>query len=132
MAIFVPEPPSRYFIVPAVAGMGVRKTRELPKLMTGFTVYTAFDGWGSVRIGLTSIGLEDFLNKKWNWQTPVLISPPGEIHKNWVIFPEKINGKYAILHSLSPDILMDYFDNLDSFDGKTFIHSVHQNHPKWQ
>ena len=97
-----------------------------------YFTYTAFDGWGSVRIGLTSISLEDFLNKKWNWQTPVLISPPGEIHKNWVIFPEKINGKYAILHSLSPDILIDYFDNLDSFDGNTFIHSIHQNHPKWQ
>ena len=59
-----------------------------------YMTYTAFDGWGSVRIGLTSISLEDFLNKKWNWKTPVLISPPGEIHKNWAIFPEKINGKY--------------------------------------
>jgi len=98
-----------------------------------YMTYTAFDGWGSVRIGLTSISLEDFLNKKWNnWKMPVLISPPAEIHKNWVIFPEKINGKYAILHSLSPEILIDYFDDLNSFDGNTFIHSVHQNHPKWQ
>jgi len=97
-----------------------------------YITYTAFDGWGSVRIGLTSIGLEDFLNKKWDWKTPVLISPPGEVHKNWVIFPEKINGRYAILHGLSPEILIDYIDDLDSFDGDTFIHSVHQNHPKWQ
>ena len=98
-----------------------------------YMTYTAFDGWGSVRIGFTSISLEDFLNKKWkNWKSPVLISPPGEIHKNWVIFPEKINGKYAILHSLSPEILIDYFESLDSLDGNTFINSIHQDHPKWQ
>jgi predicted GH43/DUF377 family glycosyl hydrolase len=88
-----------------------------------YMLYTAFDGWGSVRIGLTTIGLEDFLNKKWNWKKPVLISPPGEIHKNWVIFPEKIKGKYAILHSFYPKILIDYFDDLDEFDGKKFIQS---------
>jgi predicted GH43/DUF377 family glycosyl hydrolase len=48
----------------------------------------------------------------------------GEINKNWVIFPEKINGKFAIMHSFYPNILIDYFDTLDHFDGKTkFIKS---------
>ena len=89
-----------------------------------YMTYTAFDGWGSVRIGLTSISLEDFLNKKWNWATPVLISPPGELHKNWVIFPEKINNKYAIIHGISPKILVDYFDDLNYFDGKNFLKSM--------
>ena len=96
-----------------------------------YMTYTAFDGWGSVRIGLSSIKLEDFLNKKWDWKKPVLISPPGEIHKNWAIFPEKINGKYAILHSLSPEILIDYVKDLNSFNGKKFIESIHQGHHKW-
>ncbi len=81
-----------------------------------YLTYTAFDGWGSIRIALSSIGLEDFLNKNWKWKKPAMISPPGEIHKNWVIFPEKINGKFAILHSISPDILIDYFDTLDNFE----------------
>ena len=88
-----------------------------------YLTYTAFNGWGSVRIGLTSISLDDFLNKKWNWKKPVLISPPGEVNKNWVIFPEKINGKYAILHSFYPKILIEYFDSLDELDGKKFIKS---------
>jgi predicted GH43/DUF377 family glycosyl hydrolase len=96
-----------------------------------YMTYTAFDGWGSVRIGLTSIRLEDFINKKWDWRKPVLISPPGQIMKNWVIFPEKIKGKYAILHSLSPKILIEYVASLESFDGKKFIQSVHQDHPDW-
>lgn len=88
-----------------------------------YMLYTAFDGWGSLRIALTSISLNDFENKRWNWKSPVLISPPGEIHKNWVLFPEKINGKFAILHSFYPDIRIDYFDSLDELDGNNFIKS---------
>ncbi|MEK9175002.1 MAG: hypothetical protein AAB795_00245 [Patescibacteria group bacterium] len=78
---------------------------------------------GDLRVVLTSIKVEDFLNKKWKWKSPVIISPPGELHKNWVIFPNKINGKYAILLSVVPEVEVAYFDNLD-FDGTTFINSM--------
>jgi predicted GH43/DUF377 family glycosyl hydrolase len=85
---------------------------------TVYLTYTAFDGWGSIRIALSSIDLQDFLNKEWKWKKPAMISPPGEVHKNWVLFPEKIHGRFAILHSISPAILVDYFDSLDEFDGE--------------
>lgn len=75
-----------------------------------YVTYTACDN--GLRVALTSIDLDDFLNKRWNWTLPKLISKPGEVHKNWVIFPEKINGKYAILHSLSP-LTIEYTDNLE-------------------
>jgi predicted GH43/DUF377 family glycosyl hydrolase len=88
-----------------------------------YMIFTAFDGWGSVRLALTSISLNDFLNKKWNWKKAVMISPPGEINKNWVLFPERINGKFAIMHSFYPNILIDYFDSLDELDGTKFIKS---------
>jgi predicted GH43/DUF377 family glycosyl hydrolase len=87
-----------------------------------YMTYTACDN--GLRIGLTSISVSDFLNKKWNWKKPCLISPPGEVHKNWVIFPEKINGKYAILHSLSPEILIAYRDSLD-FGENEYIQSYY-------
>jgi predicted GH43/DUF377 family glycosyl hydrolase len=87
-----------------------------------YLTYTAFDGWGSIRVALSSIGLDDFLHKTWNWKKPAMISPPGEIHKNWVIFPEKIHGKYAILHGITPSVLVEYVDSLD-FDGTRFIKS---------
>jgi predicted GH43/DUF377 family glycosyl hydrolase len=110
-----------------VSGGGWNGGCEDPRLTllgdTVYMLYTAFDGWGSLRIALTSIPLNDFKKKKWNWKKPVLISPPGEIHKNWVIFPEKINGKFAILHSFYPNILIDYFDSLDELDGNHFIRS---------
>ena len=89
---------------------------------TVYLMYTAFDGWGSIRMALTSIGLDDFLHKRWQWEEPTLISPPGEIHKNWVLFPEKINGKYAILHGITPRILIEYVDSLEFSEG-TFIKS---------
>lgn len=88
-----------------------------------YMIYTAFDGWGSLRLALTSISLDDFVAHRFHWKEPVLISPPNEINKNWVLFPEKIKGKYAIMHSFAPKILIDYFDNLNELDGKKFIKS---------
>ncbi len=92
-----------------------------------YMTYTAFDSWNSVRIALTSIALQDLQNKKWTWKKPVFISEPGHINKNWVIFPEKINGQYAILHSISPEIAIDYVDSLDDFDGETFVKSAYKS-----
>jgi predicted GH43/DUF377 family glycosyl hydrolase len=89
-----------------------------------YMTFVAFDGWSFIRQALTAIPLEDLHHKKWTWRKPVLISPPGQTHKNWVIFPEKINGKFAILHGLSPKIHIEYVDSIDGFDGKTYIESL--------
>ena len=94
-----------------------------------YLTYVAFDGWGSVRIALSSIKKDDFVDQRWRWSDPVLISPPGEIHKSWVLFPEKINGKYAILHGVTPNVLIEYVDSLD-FDEGTFIKSSRPSNDK--
>ena len=88
-----------------------------------YLVYTAFDGWGQIRLALASIKKEDFLEKKWDWNEAIFLSPPDEIHKNWVLFPEKINGKFAILHSIAPEISIDYVDSFDDFDSEKYIKS---------
>lgn len=81
-----------------------------------YMTYTACgNGLG---VALTSIKVADFLDKKWKWRKPRLISKPGEIHKNWVIFPEKINGRYAILHSISPQISIAYREDLEFMEGE--------------
>lgn len=92
-----------------------------------YMTYTACNG--DLRVGLTSITIDDFLHKRWRWAHPKLISPPGEVHKNWLLFPEKINGKYAILHSINPEISIAYFDNL-SFEGTKYIQSCHGGKPR--
>ncbi|HVN26655.1 MAG TPA: hypothetical protein VMT99_03325 [Candidatus Paceibacterota bacterium] len=96
-----------------------------------YLTYTAFDGWGSIRMALSSISVNDFLRKQWRWKKAALISPPGEIHKNWMLFPEKINGRFAILHSISPEILIDYFDTLEELEaGERYITSTRKMIPK--
>ncbi len=78
-----------------------------------YVTFNAFDGWDFIRMGCVSINAQDFFEKKWNWSQPMLISPPGELHKNWILFPEKINGKFAILHSIYPEISIDYVNRLE-------------------
>ncbi len=85
-----------------------------------YMTYVSFDGVNPPRVALTSIAVSDFLNQRWAWETPVLISPPNIVDKNAVIFPEKINGKYAIAHRIYPNILIDFVDSLD-FDGNTWL-----------
>lgn len=81
-----------------------------------YMTYVAFEGWNSIRIALTSITLEDFKKGNWKWKKPVHLSPPGEVHKNWLLFPEKINGKYAVLHSIVPKISVDYINDRDNIN----------------
>jgi predicted GH43/DUF377 family glycosyl hydrolase len=79
-----------------------------------YMIYTAFNGANPPCVAITSIRVSDFLGRKWEkWKKPVLISPKNQMNKNWVIFPEKINGKYALLHSITPNIQIEYLDDLD-------------------
>ena len=82
-----------------------------------YMVYVAFDGWTNLRLALTSIEVDDFLSQRWNWEKPVLISPPHVIDKSGCLLPEKIKGKYVFFHRIYPDILIDFVDNLN-FKGK--------------
>lgn len=93
-----------------------------------YMTYIAYDAANPPRVALSSISVEDFHAKQWNWETPVLISPPGVVDKNCVIFPEKINGKYAIMHRIYPNILLDYVDNLN-FNGETFLRGEYRIKP---
>ena len=88
-----------------------------------YMTYTACNS--ELRVGLTSIKVDDFLNRKWRFKAPKFISPPSEVHKNWVIFPEKIGNKYAILHSINPEIKIEYVDSLE-FDDSYYIKSNYQ------
>lgn len=83
-----------------------------------YMTYVAWNGSNLPRVALTSISVDDFLDHRWHWEKPVLISPPGVIDKSCCLFPERIRGKYVILHRIFPNILMDFVDDL-SFDGKT-------------
>jgi beta-1,2-mannobiose phosphorylase / 1,2-beta-oligomannan phosphorylase len=79
-----------------------------------YVTFNMFDGWDFIRTALISIPVEDFLNKDFSkFSAPALLSKPGQLHKNWSLFPEKIGGKFAILHSVSPRIEVEYRDSLE-------------------
>lgn len=107
--------PSGYRSGPGLYGCeDPRLTRIEDKV---FMTYTAFDGCHAPSVAVTSILLEDFLARRWRWQPPVVISEPCDAHKNWVIFPRRINGRYAILHGLWPRLRIEYRDTLDFVAG---------------
>jgi predicted GH43/DUF377 family glycosyl hydrolase len=84
-----------------------------------YMAYTGFDG-NRPRVAITSIKDEDFLNKKWNWSPPAVLSPDFVDDKDACILPEKIqpqdapHGKeYLIFHRVSDNICGDYVPTLD-------------------
>ncbi len=98
--------------------------------------YVAYDGENPPRTALSSIKLKDFKNRKWDkWSRPVLISPPGIIDKSALLLPEKINGKYVIFHRIYPNVLIDFVDDLNAFDGETFFlqgeYKIPPSRPAW-
>lgn len=79
-----------------------------------YITFNMFDGWDFIRVAAISIAQEDFLTEQFfKWDGPHLLSEPQQLHKNWVLFPEKINGKYAILHSVVPSIDIAYRDAIE-------------------
>lgn len=85
-----------------------------------YMCYTAFNGKDPPRVALTWIWVKDFLKKRWNWARAVLISPANLNDKNAFIFPEKIKGKYMIVHRVGYDIDYSLCSSLD-FKGDTWL-----------
>jgi predicted GH43/DUF377 family glycosyl hydrolase len=87
-----------------------------------YITYNAFEGWDSLRVAFTSITEDDLKAKNWRFSKPIYLSPKGERNKNWTLFPEKIDGKFVMLHNMhgeNPDsVRIEYIDNLDTFDSE--------------
>ena len=124
---------------PAVyeSGGGCSGGCEDPRLTkiddTLYVTYVAYNGHDVPGVAITSINYSDFVAQRWNWSRPRLISKPGQIQKNWMLFPEKINEKFAIIHSITPKIMIDYFDDID--EDRTYIEKsfrkVDANENRW-
>lgn len=87
---------------------------------TVYMCYTAFDGRTPPRVALTKISVGNFLKRAWEWDKPVLISPPDLDDKDALVFPKKVRGKYMIVHRIGEDIDFAFSDTLQ-FDGATWL-----------
>ena len=83
-----------------------------------YMTFNVFNGWNSMRVAVISIKEKNLINKRWIWENFSYLSRFGDRQKNWVLFPEKINGKFAIFCNLDrgdPNkVFISYVNNLDS------------------
>lgn len=85
-----------------------------------YMTYTAYDGTNPPRVALTSITVKNFLEKKWNWERPKLISPPGVDDKDACIVKRKNGEGYVAFHRLGDVIWLDFLRDLD-FPEKKYL-----------
>lgn len=80
-----------------------------------YVTFNMFDGWDFIRVAAISIARDDFQAQRFGkWDGPHILSRPRERQKNWVLFPEKIGGRFAILHSVAPEIEIAYRDSIEN------------------
>ncbi len=85
---------------------------------TCIMTYTAYSD--IPQIAITTISVEDFLEKKWNWGKriyPFL----AKTNKNAVIFPQKMGNSYMMLHRVDPNIYIAYSRDLKSWNDSKII-----------
>jgi predicted GH43/DUF377 family glycosyl hydrolase len=64
-----------------------------------YVTFNLFENW-LLRVGYISMSAEDFLAKRfYKWEGPYILSH-GTRDKNWVLFPQRFDGKFAVLHSI--------------------------------
>jgi len=80
-------------------------------IVMAYTALTEVDHDQLYQISLTSISVNDFLSRQWNWNER-LLPFRGVRNKDGVVFPRKIDGKYVMLHRLEPDMCVAYSDDL--------------------
>jgi len=73
------------------------------------------------QIGITAIPVRNFLERNWMWEERIFPFPSIR-NKNAVIFPERINDHYVMLHRLDPNIHIAYSKDLRSWrDSKLLV-----------
>ncbi len=81
------------------------------QLVLTYTALREYSHLQVYQISLTTIAKKDFMERQWKWGTRRLPFP-GIRNKNSVIFPKKINGRYAMLHRIDPDLCIAYSEDL--------------------
>lgn len=66
------------------------------------------------QVAITSISVNDFLNRRWNWGRRIYPFPEVD-SKNCVLFPQKFQGKYVLYHRIPPYIWATFSDKIDDW-----------------
>lgn len=79
---------------------------------TLYMFYTAYDGTYP-KVAVTTISVEDFLNKNWKWTIPFWISLEKVDDKDACLLPGRVKGKYMVFHRISVSICATFVDSLN-------------------
>lgn len=89
-------------------------------MVMAYTAYGSYQDHRVYQVGLTSIQLKDFFDRKWQWRDRQLAFP-GIHNKDAVLFPEKIKQEYVMFHRIEPDICIARSEDLRRWHGLKFI-----------
>jgi predicted GH43/DUF377 family glycosyl hydrolase len=89
-------------------------------LIMAYTAFGNHDSQQVYQIGLTSIKLNDFLARKWNWGKRSLVFP-GVRNKNGLLFPKKIHDEYILFHRLGLDVCIARSEDLKCWYDIKFV-----------
>jgi len=89
-----------------------------------YVTFNMFENW-RLRVAAIWMSVEDFLAERFDaWRGPVILSH-SDRDKNWVLFPKKIGGQFAVLHSVIGDdenhVRIEYCDNLATLKQSRFV-----------
>ena len=91
--------------------------------------YMTYTAYGDIyQIGITSISPEDLLGKRWEWGERFFPFPNTK-NKNAVIFPRRVDGRYAMCHRLDPDIHVAFSKDLRSWAESELV--MGPRHGRW-
>jgi beta-1,2-mannobiose phosphorylase / 1,2-beta-oligomannan phosphorylase len=78
-----------------------------------YMTYTAYDGVRVPQGAVSSIGVEDFLARRFDaWSAPRLLTPDGIDDKDLALLPEKVDGNYLLYHRINNMICADLLPDL--------------------
>jgi predicted GH43/DUF377 family glycosyl hydrolase len=88
-----------------------RITEVEGQLVLTYTALREYNHLQVYQIALTTIAIEDFIARQWKWGTRRLPFP-GVRNKDALVFPEKFQGKFMMLHRIEPDICIAYSEDM--------------------
>lgn len=113
--VYVPSAPFEQKLRPGNSGC------EDPRLtlLDGriYMFYTAFDGYVP-RVAYTWLAVDDFLARRWHWQAPRVITPPGVDDKDACLLERRIEGDFVVFHGFGDCIRINRCPDLDFGEGR--------------
>jgi predicted GH43/DUF377 family glycosyl hydrolase len=78
-----------------------------------YMTYVAYNG-DTPRVTVSDITIKNFLARNWDaWSEPHVITAPNIANKDATILPEKVNGKYLVIHRVGNGICGGYIPSLN-------------------